>query len=136
MIYDRSVWQLMADAAGARSPPYTVEAIEGWFRDHFPKIKQGTVAAHIRGLTANDPSRHHHPGLAAKSPLFFRTVSDDLVRFDADRHTGEARLPVGARQTCQARHDSAFTRTPDPSIRWDPETIGHISQQSDTSRTE
>lgn len=99
MIYDRPVWQLMADAAEDLSPPYTVDAIEGWFRDHFPKIKQGTVAAHIRGLTANDPSRHHHPGLAAKSPLFFRTVSGELVRFDADHHTGEARVPVGARKT-------------------------------------
>src|SRR5215471_3101893 len=55
-----------------------------------PKIKPGTVAAHLRGLTANDPSRHHYPGLAAKPPLFFRAASGELVRFDADTHASEA----------------------------------------------
>ncbi len=47
MIYDRPVWQIMADAADNVSQPYTAEAIDGWFRENFPKIKPGTVAAHI-----------------------------------------------------------------------------------------
>jgi len=64
VIYDRPVWQLMADAAEVLSQPYTAEAIDSWYRAKYPKIKPTTVAAHVRGLTANDPSRHHYPGLA------------------------------------------------------------------------
>lgn len=103
MIYDRPVWQLMADAADTVSQPYTAEAIDGWFRENFPKIKPGTVAARIRGLTANDPSRHHYPGLAAKTPLFFRTASGELVHFDADSHTSETAIAGAARPARRPR---------------------------------
>jgi hypothetical protein len=92
----------MADAADDIRPPYTAEAIDTWFRENFPKIKPGTVAAHIRGLTANDPSRHHYPGLAAKDPLFFRTASSELVRFDAASHSSEAASPSAARRQRKA----------------------------------
>ena len=103
MIYDRPVWQLMADAADNVSQPYTAEAIDGWFRENFPKIKPGTVAAHIRGLTANDPSRHHYPGLAAKPPLFFRTASGELVRYNADSHASETDIAGAARPARRPR---------------------------------
>ena len=102
VIYDRPVWQLMADAADDIRPPYTAEAIDAWFRENFPKIKPGTVAAHIRGLTVNDPSRHHYPGLAAKAPLFFRTASGELVRFDAATHSSQAASPGAARRPRKA----------------------------------
>ena len=92
----------MADAANDIRPPYTADAIDAWFRENFPKIKPGTVAAHIRGLTVNDPSRHHYPGLAAKAPLFFRTASDELVRFDAATHSSEAPSPSAARRPRKA----------------------------------
>jgi hypothetical protein len=103
VIYDCPVWQLIADAANDVSQPYTADAIDGWFRENFPKIKPGTVAAHIRGLTANDPSRHHYPPLAAKPPLFFRTASGDLVCFDADSHTSETAIAAAARPARRRR---------------------------------
>jgi hypothetical protein len=84
----------MAEAADALSQPYTGDAIDGWFRENYPRIKPGTVAAHIRGLTANDPSRHHYPGLAAKDPLFFRTAPGALVRFYAGHHPVAAGIPA------------------------------------------
>jgi len=88
----------MADAADDIRPPYTADAIDAWFRENFPKIKPGTVAAHIRGLTANDLSRHHYPGLAAKDPLFFRTASGELVRFDAATHSSQTPRPGATRR--------------------------------------
>jgi endonuclease len=53
----------MSDAADAVGQPFTTAEIEAWFRQSYPKIKSGTVNAHIRGMTANDPSRPHHPSL-------------------------------------------------------------------------
>ncbi len=49
------------------------------------------------GMTANDPSRRHHPGVAAKEPLFFRVAPGELVRFDPAVHACEADMsgPAG-----------------------------------------
>jgi hypothetical protein len=127
VIYDRPVWQLMADAANNVGQPYTAEAIAGWFRENYPKIKAGTVAAHIRGLTANDPSRHHHPGLAAKPPLFFRTASGELARFDADTHPSETVIAGAAR-----RPRRAGLRGPQTYI--DPRVTASIQALPDTHR--
>jgi hypothetical protein len=97
VIYDRPVWQLMADAADAVGQPCTLAAIDDWFRANYPKIKRSTVEAHVRGMTANDPSRRHHPGVGAKEPLFFRALSGELVRFDPEVHSCEVSMsgPTG-----------------------------------------
>jgi hypothetical protein len=59
------------------------------------------VRAHLRGLTVNDPSRRHYPGLAA-TPLFFRTASGELVRFDAATYSSEAASPGAAQRSRKA----------------------------------
>jgi hypothetical protein len=87
----------MADAADAVGQPCTLAAIDDWFRANYPKIKRSTVEAHVRGMTANDPSRRHHPGVGAKEPLFFRALSGELVRFDPEVHSREVSMsgPAG-----------------------------------------
>ncbi len=94
VIYDRPVWQLMQEAADELSAPYSVAAVIAWFRENYPAVRPTTVGAHVRGMTANDPSRRHYPGLAAKAPLFFRTESRELIRFDHQAHGGERRLAL------------------------------------------
>ena len=76
MIYDRPIWALMKDAAAELSPPYTVGEIVAWFAQHYPRIKASSVRAHIKGMTMNDPSRHHYrvSGMAA---LFVRQARQD-----------------------------------------------------------
>jgi hypothetical protein len=87
----------MSDAADAIGQPFTPAEIDAWFRQNYPKIKSGTVNAHIRGMTANDPSRLHHRSLAAREPLFFRDASGELVRFDSASHPRVADEPGGPR---------------------------------------
>jgi hypothetical protein len=94
MIYDRPVSDLMRDAASSLEPPFSVDQIVKWFGANYPKIKSNTIKAHIRGMTANDPSRHHYPGVASKEPVFFRSGYGAFVRFDPDLHTGEESVPV------------------------------------------
>lgn len=87
----------MSDAAEAIGQPFSPAEIEVWFRQNYPKIKSGTVNAHIRGMTANDPSRLHHPSLAAREPLFFRNATGELVRFDPASHPRVAGEPDAPR---------------------------------------
>lgn len=86
MIYDRPIWALMQDAAAELSPPYTVGEIIAWFTQHYPKIKASSVRAHIKGLTANDPSRHHYQ-VSGRTALFVRQPDRTLVPFDATAAT-------------------------------------------------
>lgn len=81
MIYDRPIWALMKDAAAELSPPYTVVKIVAWFAQHYPKVKASSVRAHIKGLTANDPSRHHYQ-VSGMTALFMRQPDKTLMPYD------------------------------------------------------
>lgn len=74
----------MRDAAAAMTPPFSVGDVVAWFNQHYPKIKNNTIGAHVRGLTWNDPNRKHYAWLATKDPLFTRTVFGKLRLFDPD----------------------------------------------------
>lgn len=82
MIYDRPISALMKDAAADLSPPYTVSEIVAWFAEHYPKVRASSVRAHVKGLTANDPSRHHYNVLAGMPALFTRQPDKTLIPFD------------------------------------------------------
>ena len=90
MIYDRPISVLMQDAAAELSPPYTVGEIIAWFAQHYPKIKASSVRAHIKGLTANDPSRHHYQ-VGGRPALFMRQPDKTLMPYDvmADTDTDD-----------------------------------------------
>lgn len=89
MIYDRPVSDLMRDAPADLTAPFSVADVVAWFQEHYPKIKNNTITAHIRGLTANDPNRHHYAWLASKEPVFTRTGYGKLRRFDPDEIGGD-----------------------------------------------
>jgi hypothetical protein len=65
----------------APSPAYTVGKIIAWFAQHYPKIKASSVRAHIKGLTANDPSRRHYQ-VSGRSALFMRQPDKTLMPYD------------------------------------------------------
>jgi hypothetical protein len=79
----------MRDAPAELSASFSVADVVAWFHEHYPKIKNSTITAHIRGLSANDPNRHHYPWLAAKEPVFTKTGYGKLRRFDPDDIGGE-----------------------------------------------
>jgi hypothetical protein len=81
VIYDRPIWALMQDAAADLSPPYTVGELIAWFAQHYPKIKATSVRAHIKGLTVNDPSRHHYQ-VSGRAALFVRQPDKTLMPYD------------------------------------------------------
>lgn len=86
MIYDKPVADLMRHAANQLTPPYKPADFVDWFAEHYPKVNPRTVRAHVIGLTANDPNRHHYH-LARRTPLLVRTPHG-LRRWDPDHDLG------------------------------------------------
>ncbi len=68
----------MKDAAGDRSPPYSVGEIVAWFAEHYPKVNPSSVRAHVTGLTANDRNRHHYAGESWSGTGFVECFFDEV----------------------------------------------------------
>lgn len=61
-MYERSVLVLMPEEMIPALAPklgetFTREQAVSWFADNYPKIKQGTVAAHLIRFSTNAPTR-------------------------------------------------------------------------------
>ena len=82
-LYERSVAELMVEAAAQAEYPTSRADLVAWFVEHYPQVKASTVRAHITGLTANDRNRHHYAWLAKREPLFTRNPDGTLSPFDA-----------------------------------------------------
>ena len=54
MLYEKSVAELMGDAAMALDEPMTSGDIISWFQTNYPRIQVTTLRAHIMGLTSNN----------------------------------------------------------------------------------
>jgi Endonuclease NucS len=87
-LYERSVAELMIEAAAALTYPASRADVVAWFGEHYSDVKASTVRAHIVGLTANDRSRHHYAWLAKRDPLFVRNESGTLTAFEGVDGTG------------------------------------------------
>jgi hypothetical protein len=88
MLYDRPIWALMHDAAADLAPPYRVSDFVAWFGEHYPQVNAKSVRAHVIGLTANDPSRHHYPKLNGMTALFVKRPDRTLIPFDTEAAAG------------------------------------------------
>jgi hypothetical protein len=84
MLYDRPISALMREAAADLTPPYTVNDFVTWFGEHYPKVNSKSVRAHIIGLTANDPSRHHYSNLNGMTALFVKQPDRTLLPFSPE----------------------------------------------------
>lgn len=76
--YDKSTKELFKEFAASFVPPpekgfglierkpldqgghFTRQEILAWFQEHYPKLKRGTVNAHLIVMSTNAPSRVHH----------------------------------------------------------------------------
>jgi len=86
-IYDKPVRFLMKDmvnAFGLKDGQSFVrqEAID-WFSQHYPKIKKGTITAHLIRLSVNAPSRLHYSPKPGEDDLFFQVDSNHFRLYDA-----------------------------------------------------
>jgi hypothetical protein len=76
-IYEKPVRKLMKDYVTdhgiEKGQVITKEQIILWFKTKYPKIKTGTVSAHILMMSANAPSRvHHNVSRTGEDDLFYQ----------------------------------------------------------------
>jgi endonuclease len=75
-IYSKPAWSLMKDMAAALAPaPESIfskqQAID-WFSKNYPKIKTGTVTAHLIRLSTNAQTRTHYNAKPGQDDVFFQ----------------------------------------------------------------
>jgi hypothetical protein len=75
-IYSKPVWALMKEMAAVLAPaPESIfskqQAID-WFSKNYPKIKTGTVTAHLIRLSTNAPTRIHYNAKPGQDDVFFQ----------------------------------------------------------------
>jgi hypothetical protein len=64
---------MLAECVGQLDEPFRRSEVVGWFRRHYPEVKESTLAAHIQAATANAGNRaRNHPHLAGRAPLLRR----------------------------------------------------------------
>ena len=54
----------------------------GWFADHYPKIKKGTITAHLIRLSTNAQSRVHYNAKPHEDDLFFQLDGSRFRLYD------------------------------------------------------
>jgi len=79
-IYDRPTRLIIRDMISELAPSKGVKFSRGdainWFASHYPKLKEGTITAHLYRFSTNSPSRLSHP-----------TRPDEDILFQVDKNT-------------------------------------------------
>ena len=75
-LYDKPVRALMHDLVRDidLKPDILIsrDRVRAWFNENYPKIKDGTVAAHLLRMSVNSKSRVHYGAKAGEDDLFFQ----------------------------------------------------------------
>jgi hypothetical protein len=76
-----SVWSMLEECVSQLDEPFRKSEIVGWFRRHYPDVKESTLAAHVQAATANAANRaQNHPYLGSRAPLLRRIDHGLYVR--------------------------------------------------------
>jgi hypothetical protein len=74
--------QMVTDMPIAAGQVVTKEAVLNWFATRYPKIKEGTVAAHLIRLSTNAPSRLHYYAKPGEDDVFFQLDGSHFRLYD------------------------------------------------------
>lgn len=84
-IYDKPTRALLKDmlAEWKLKPDETFSAQRAveWFAKNYPKLKAGSIHAHLVQASTNDPSRRHHPATNATDDLLYKVGSREYRRY-------------------------------------------------------
>lgn len=98
-IYDKPVRILMKDMANAFALEpgqyFTKQQAIDWFAEHFPKIKTGTITAHLVRLSTNAQSRIHYNAKPNEDDLFFQIDGGHYRLYNPNRDPAPIRSMDG-----------------------------------------
>jgi len=91
-LYDKPVRVILKDMIGefktsGRTKFDTSDAID-WFAQRYPLVKEGTIRAHLRRFSANDPNRIHY-SLRPGEGLLFKLGPSSYRMYDPDNDPPE-----------------------------------------------
>lgn len=85
-IYAKPVRALMRDMADSfklqPGQPFTRQQAIDWFSEHYPKIRPGTVHAHLIRLSTNAATRVHYNAKPQEDDVFFQVDGSHFRLFD------------------------------------------------------
>jgi len=85
-MYEKPVRVLMRDMVeeliGQKDQIISKEQVLNWFAEKYPKIKQGTISAHLIRFSTNAPSRLHYSARPGEEDLLFQIDGSHFRRFD------------------------------------------------------
>ena len=91
-IYDKPVRLLMKDMAEAleldAGKSFTKQQALDWFAKNYPKIKKGTIAAHLIRLSTNAPSRLHYNAKESEDDVFYQIDGSHFRLYDVNNDPG------------------------------------------------
>lgn len=89
-----TIWERLEECVQYLAEPFRASEIVGWFRHHYPDVKEQSVRAHIQGATSN-ASAASRGMFANREPLITRVGHGLYRRADGDPE------PVRGRQESQ-----------------------------------
>src|SRR5262245_36312152 len=98
---------------------FTRQQAIDWFSKHYPKIKRGTITAHLCTLSTNAKSRIHHHAKPGEDDLFVQIDSSHFRLFDPN-HDGTPIYSVGDE-----------TKTKAPTDEEEQESSGEFAYEAD-----
>ena len=88
-IYDKPVRFLMKemvdDFSLQEGQEFQKQQVIGWFNEHYPKIKTGTLAAHLIRFSTNAKSRIHHNTKYSDDDRFFQIDGSHFRLYDSNQ---------------------------------------------------
>jgi hypothetical protein len=75
-----TVWSMLEECIAQLDEPFRRSEVLGWFRRHYPDVKETTLGAHIQAATANALNRAENNALGRRDPLLRRIDHGLYVR--------------------------------------------------------
>ena len=116
-IYDKTVAELYKEFLETLEPGQTFGATDAiaWFKEHYPKVREGTARAQLTSLTTNVPARLNY-STGNVPDLFFRLDRGRYRAYDPERDPAPIRSAVtsGAATTLSPERSTwIFQANPD-----------------------
>jgi hypothetical protein len=122
-IYDKPVRVLIREMAAELAPQkgllFSKDQAIGWFAQQYPKIKEGTILAHLVRFSSNAPSRLHY-NVKADEDLFFQVDRSHFRLYDPSNDTA----PIHSK-------DDAVPATRDDPAKSETEGSSEFAYESD-----
>lgn len=84
-IYDKPTRALLREMLAqwklSPSETFIAQRAVDWFAQHYPKLKPGSIRAHLVQASTNDPSRLHHPATNSTDDLLFKVGAAEYRLF-------------------------------------------------------